>query len=48
MVYNVDVPPKDGVTSLPVRVEIDMKRVLSIFAAQLRLILGVHSTVCNV
>ena len=47
LVYNVDTASLVNV-SYPVKVELDMKRVMAVFTAQLRLLLGVHSSVCHV
>jgi len=44
LVYNVDTASLVNVT-YPVTVQVDMKRVMLVFAAQLRLLLGVHSVV---
>ena len=42
LVYNIEVPEN---ASIPAEASLDMRRVMEVFAAQLRLLLGVHSQV---
>jgi len=46
LVYNANVSSAIA-TEKTVDVEVDMRHVLSVFASQLRLLLGIHSAVCS-